>query len=242
MKQVPAHGYLTSEELRQNDAKLRHYYVATPAWVVVEGHAARYLEKNLDRAAKVLDVGASGGDFLADLAAKGFQNLAAVDISDFCTKNLGPLAEFRAVDVSREPLPYPDASFDAVTALSIFEHLENPFQACREVHRVLKENGIFILSVPNAFHIWSKLSFLRRGDLTDWNLRNAHISFLPKAVFAKTFLRYFRVEARVYQNGFVPYFPKFKTPRTEFFGRRVCFFLRKISGEAQAVPEQNLGQ
>lgn len=223
-----AHGYLTSEELIRRKDELKSYYVHTPGWVVREGWAAEYLEKQAPKNAKILDIGASGGDFLKQIIERGFTNLSATDIVDYCTENV-PNIDFRSCDLNSESLPWDDASFEAVTALSTAEHLENQFHFCREAWRMLKPDGMFIFSIPNAFHIWSKLSFLLHGDLTDWNDKNAHVSFLPQAVFRKIYLKYFKLEGRVYENGFLPYFPKVKMPRNEFFGRRVCYFLRKKS-------------
>jgi ubiquinone/menaquinone biosynthesis C-methylase UbiE len=53
------------------------------------------------------------------------------------------------VDVSAEPLPFPDNFFDIVICLETLEHLMNPYFAMMEIRRVLKEKGRLICSVPN---------------------------------------------------------------------------------------------
>ena len=60
-----------------------------------------------------------------------------------------------------EPLPFEDASFDAVVAGELFEHLQFPDALVAEIHRVLRPNGVLAGSVPNAFRIQSRLRFLR---------------------------------------------------------------------------------
>lgn len=226
------HGpnYETGDDIRAKHDEMKTYYQETPAWVVREGHAATYINETIrDKNAPILDIGASGGVFLKGLRETGFTNLTAVDIDNYLQDDVKASFSFIAVDLNYGAFPVPDASYDVVTCLSVMEHLENPFHLAREVHRILKPGGIFIMSIPNAFHIWSKISFLLKGELTDWREENAHITFLTKAVFKKSYLRLFNIEKEVYQNGFLPYFPKVKMPRNEFFGRRVCYFMRKVA-------------
>ena len=48
-------------------------------------------------------------------------------------------------------LPFPNETFDLVSANMVVEHLEKPAIQFREVFRVLKPGGIFIFHTPNAF-------------------------------------------------------------------------------------------
>lgn len=45
-------------------------------------------------------------------------------------------------------LPYDDASFDLAVSFSVFEHLHEYERALREVARVLRPNGLFLLGMP----------------------------------------------------------------------------------------------
>ena len=60
-----------------------------------------------------------------------------------------------------EPLPFADASFDAVVAGELFEHLQFPDALVAEIGRVLRPGGALAGSVPNAFRLQSRLRFLR---------------------------------------------------------------------------------
>lgn len=225
-EEAPTYEY--HEDILAKHAEMKKYYQETPAWVVREGHAERYIDANIkNKGATILDIGASGGVFLSNLAAKGFTNLMALDVDNYLQDTVKNKFKFVSTDLNYGAIPLQDQSLDVVTCLSVMEHLENPFHLAREVSRVLKPHGLFIMSIPNAFYIWSKLSFLRRGELTDWGEKNAHISFLPKGVFKKSYLRHFTVLDTVYEAGFLPYFPGIKMPRNEFFGRRVCYFMEK---------------
>ena len=60
-----------------------------------------------------------------------------------------------------EMLPFDDASFDAVVAGELFEHLQFPDGLVAEIYRVLRPGGVVVGSVPNAFRVQSRLRFLR---------------------------------------------------------------------------------
>jgi SAM-dependent methyltransferase len=47
-------------------------------------------------------------------------------------------------------LPFASGSFDVVSANMVAEHLDEPLQVLREVHRVLAPGGTFIFHTPNA--------------------------------------------------------------------------------------------
>jgi len=58
-------------------------------------------------------------------------------------------------------LKYKNNSIDFVIIMEVIEHLEKPLQAMKEAYRVLKPNGMLILSFPNFFNIpWLILRIL----------------------------------------------------------------------------------
>ena len=59
-----------------------------------------------------------------------------------------------------EPLPFEDESFDVVVAGELLEHLRDPAGFASEVRRVLRPDGTFVASVPNAFRLKNRLRFL----------------------------------------------------------------------------------
>lgn len=59
-----------------------------------------------------------------------------------------------------EPLPFEDASFDAVVAGELFEHLQFPDALVAEIRRVLRPGGVIVGSVPNAYRLKGRLMFL----------------------------------------------------------------------------------
>lgn len=52
------------------------------------------------------------------------------------------------VCASAEYLPFPDEAFNLVLSQEVLEHVRDPFQAMREMKRVLKKGGILYCQVP----------------------------------------------------------------------------------------------
>jgi SAM-dependent methyltransferase len=52
------------------------------------------------------------------------------------------------VVASAEHLPFPNAIFDLVLSQEVLEHVRDPFQAMREMNRVLKNSGTVYCQVP----------------------------------------------------------------------------------------------
>jgi methionine biosynthesis protein MetW len=64
-----------------------------------------------------------------------------------------------------ERFPFADGEFDMVICNQVLEHLFEPRKTLREIYRVLKSGGIFLVGVPNHFAIWSRFHILLGGDL-----------------------------------------------------------------------------
>src|SRR5208282_5857715 len=45
-------------------------------------------------------------------------------------------------------LPFKEGSFDAVVCMEVLEHLFHDFMALQEIRRVLRDDGVLVLSVP----------------------------------------------------------------------------------------------
>jgi SAM-dependent methyltransferase len=71
------------------------------------------------------------------------------------------IREIRTCDLSQTGLPYEDAFCDVVNFSECLEHLNfNPLPVIKEFHRVLKPDGLVIVTTPNATRIGKRLSFL----------------------------------------------------------------------------------
>lgn len=128
---------------------------------------------------RALDYGAGIGNLTRRLwALDRFQYLAAADILPR-PKNLPSPITWYCSDLNHGDV-VPAASFDAVIAAEVIEHLENPREVAREWYRILKPGGRLVLSTPNNESIRSLIALLIRGHYVafDDHCYPAHITAL----------------------------------------------------------------
>jgi SAM-dependent methyltransferase len=110
----------------------------------------------------ILDIPTGMGALAQELHEMGFAvTCCDIDPSQFRVEGL------KAVEGDLNGrLPFTDDLFDYVCFLEGLEHTENPYNALREVGRVLKPGGTLVLSTPNYLNIERRLKFLVTGFFT----------------------------------------------------------------------------
>jgi SAM-dependent methyltransferase len=98
---------------------------------------------------RLLEVGCGRGEMLRE-----FKNLGlictGIDRDTFYENELIAYGiEFRAFNLSENPFPYEDNSFDIIYTKSFVEHINNPEFFLNECKRVLKPNGKILNLVPD---------------------------------------------------------------------------------------------
>jgi len=74
------------------------------------------------------------------------------DCSIFSSKNLN----LSVLNASITSLPFKSSKFDLVCAFDVIEHVENDKEAVEEMHRVCKQNGNILITVPAYQFLWSE--------------------------------------------------------------------------------------
>jgi len=141
------------------------------------------------RPGDALDIGAAGGGNTRVLRERGWRPVALeYGLEGAEVAHERGLLTLRA-DATR--LPIDDAALDLVVAFDILEHIEDDDLAVREVARILRPEGTFLVAVPADPRLWSAhdvavdhvrrytretlSSVLHRGgfdvvDMSSWNV------------------------------------------------------------------------
>ncbi len=101
----------------------------------------------------------------------------------------GPFA-FKQGDLLN--LPFPDGSFENVTAMEVLEHVDDLPRALDEIHRVLRPGGTLVVSVPDDNWAWNLLWGLWTR-LVGRMWKDTHHTHLTRAAWASALNRRFRL-------------------------------------------------
>lgn len=156
----------------------------------------------------IADVGCGTGLLIKDLAAAGYQNIVGFDNSpvavEFCKKR----------DVSNiflsnaEHISAADASFDVVLLLDVLEHIQDENLAISEIWRILRPDGILVVTVPAFKFLWGindvlsqhyrryTLTALRKLFLRDDEFVSLQATYFNALLFLPTVL--FRLATHIF--------------------------------------------
>lgn len=127
-----------------NETSLINAWYERPAMVALAGNVA---------GRRILDAGCGSGALFAALRDRG-ASVTGIDKSagmlKMARRRLGDEADLRVAELGR-PLPFPDGTFDDVTASLVLHYLEDWGPALAELRRVLRPGGRLIGSVEHPF-------------------------------------------------------------------------------------------
>ncbi len=130
---------------------------------------------------QILDIGCNDGTFSKVVLDKsGAKKLVGIDVVektiDWANDHWKKDGRMKFMVGDAQILPFDSATFDAVFALEVLEHVFDPLKVLKEIRRVMKKDGYAVFLVPSdnilfqiIWYFW--LRFYPRGKI--W--RETHI-------------------------------------------------------------------
>lgn len=116
---------------------------------------------------KLLEIGFGAGSFLNLAKSEGYE-VSGIDISLRSVKYVKRRFRLDAFVTNIENPGLKEKSFDIVVICHTLEHLRRPYQSLENIYRLLKDDGILVLTTPNSWlyllkaHIVKYFPFLKK--------------------------------------------------------------------------------
>lgn len=101
------------------------------------------------RDARILDVGCGNGLFLKMLKDCGFSDLAGLEMDVRSVQYGRQRYGLNIINRRFEPAIFEENRFDVVILNHVLEHFEDPEQFLYDIRRIIRDNGVVMVSVPN---------------------------------------------------------------------------------------------
>ncbi len=99
---------------------------------------------------KLLDVGCGTGNMVA-IYCVGMENVQIFGVDSSCDPSeVQPFINYTKQNVDGSTLPYDHNIFDTVVLCHLLEHVRESVNLIKEVHRVLRPNGVIYIETPSV--------------------------------------------------------------------------------------------
>jgi len=159
---------------------------------------------------KLLDIGTGAGYLLEAAADLGFDCWGVEPGSvALTTEEKFPGKIFRG---QLHQAIYPDNFFDVVCLTDVLEHISEPHELMQEIHRILKPDGILLLTTPNTGSITKRLAGKK------WfQYKNEHVMYYAKRP----------LKALLEKEGFE--IERLRSNEKKLSLDYICYYLRRYS-------------
>jgi 2-polyprenyl-3-methyl-5-hydroxy-6-metoxy-1,4-benzoquinol methylase len=140
--------------------------------------------EQVTKGAKVLDVGCGNGRMGEYLIKNNQNKVTGIDISQPAIDQAKKvLSEAYCLDLEKDAMPFSEKSFEIIICGDILEHLFDPLSILKILSKYLKDDGFFLLSIPNVANIFIRLSLLK-----------GNFNYQESGILDETHLRFFTLE------------------------------------------------
>lgn len=145
---------------------------------------------NLQRSDKVLDLGCGTGYYLFLLSNLPVElSLNGLDYDEKALEEAKQSLKDKKIKFfagDSHNLPFEDNSFDKIVASEVLEHLDDDQKALKEVYRVLRPGGIFVISTPS-------INYPFFWDPLNWILQHLFSTHIKKGFFSGIWFGHLRL-------------------------------------------------
>lgn len=139
------------------------------------------------KAERVLDFGAGSGIFMPSLS-KNFKEVYSLDLDTRAleyVKDRFKLENVKIIKGEKDVLPFKDDFFDIIFATDVLEHFKDSYNIQKEFKRVLKKDGILIVSSPteNLMYVLARKFMYKRKKPADHYTNVYQIMNITKKFF-----------------------------------------------------------
>lgn len=132
--------------------RLGKYLAEKKEWLRFNfAHSLREPLLGIDFQSRILDFGCGDGKLLRNLYFYGFRNLTGADA--FIEKDI---FYPNGIEIYKRRLDEIDGEFDLIMLHHSFEHLPDPLETLREIHRLLADEKFCLIRIPVANYAWEK--------------------------------------------------------------------------------------
>lgn len=172
----------------------------------LEARRLAFLLAHVSAGDRVLDIGCGDGRFTRALVDAGCEALG-IDVAQEPLRRAHARdsgLDLRRVEPDR-PLPLGDASFDAVWASEVIEHIPDTASWLSEVRRVLRPGGRLLLSTPAHDRLMLiGIALLGAAFARRFDPRGDHLRFYTRRTLRELLEDFRFVEVRICGLGGVP--------------------------------------
>lgn len=145
-------AHIYSEEHYGKDSASGQYCLAGG---VTKNQFVRGLEllARYKKGGRLLDVGCGAGFFLEQAKAVEIWDVYGVDFSPYASELARQRVGPHIYTGMLEDTGFADSWFDAITMWCLLEHVPDPKSTLNESRRIMKENGVLLVAVPNIKYL-----------------------------------------------------------------------------------------